>query len=262
MPYKNPEDARAYGKRHYQEHREEIRLRHKKTYKIYYKNNKEKLLQKCKQWKENNADWWNTYNENYRDNNREIILLKKKISDFVNRDILSSKRLFKYIIDRFDVLSYYSNNKLYCKVCKINYYNVLTIDHINGGGCHHREELNIGDFYSWLRRMCYPEGYEVLCHNCNSAKDLEPIIDGTPKFIVFMHYNNNKLICKCHEHRTQCLSLNHIRGRRNGYNENHRSGNALYEDIIRNNFPEGYEVLCFNCNWLAHIKNIKNKKKS
>jgi hypothetical protein len=27
-------------------------------------------------------------------------------------------------------------------------------------------------FYSWLRRNNYPEGYQVLCFNCNIAKGL------------------------------------------------------------------------------------------
>jgi hypothetical protein len=49
----------------------------------------------------------------------------------------------------------------------------LTIDHINGGGEKHRKELKLNagtQFYRWLRNNGYPEGYQVMCYNCNCGK--------------------------------------------------------------------------------------------
>jgi len=46
----------------------------------------------------------------------------------------------------------------------------LTIDHINGGGHKHRKEIGFGRVYYWLRDNGYPEGFQVLCMNCQWGK--------------------------------------------------------------------------------------------
>lgn len=49
----------------------------------------------------------------------------------------------------------------------------LVIDHINGGGNTERRAIytNGGAGQYWyLRKMGFPNGYQVLCHNCNYAK--------------------------------------------------------------------------------------------
>jgi hypothetical protein len=49
----------------------------------------------------------------------------------------------------------------------------LSIDHVNGGGSQHREELNCKGgvhFYFWLIDRGFPEGYQTLCVPCNSSK--------------------------------------------------------------------------------------------
>jgi hypothetical protein len=53
----------------------------------------------------------------------------------------------------------------------------LSIDHPNGDGSDHREELfgrrkgvSSFAFYLWLRRSGFPEGYQVLCLPCNRSK--------------------------------------------------------------------------------------------
>lgn len=63
-----------------------------------------------------------------------------------------------------------------CTCCGETQYEFLCIDHINGGGNQHRT-LAIGDkkcagskMCRWLKTNNYPEGYQVLCHNCNMAK--------------------------------------------------------------------------------------------
>lgn len=57
-----------------------------------------------------------------------------------------------------------------CACCGEDRYEFLAIDHINGGGNRHRKEVGAGDaFYKWLRAQGLPDGYRVLCHNCNLA---------------------------------------------------------------------------------------------
>jgi hypothetical protein len=66
-----------------------------------------------------------------------------------------------------EVIQYYGGK---CECCGENYINFLTIDHVNGGGRKHRKEINIQGgwkFYEWLKKNGYPEGFRVLCFNCN-----------------------------------------------------------------------------------------------
>lgn len=59
--------------------------------------------------------------------------------------------------------------------CKFNCSDIrcLTIDHINGGGTKEREKNKIPSgqaFYTWLKKNGYPDGYQVLCMNCQFIK--------------------------------------------------------------------------------------------
>lgn len=48
----------------------------------------------------------------------------------------------------------------------------MAIDHTQGGGKRHRAKLKTEGgrgFYHWLIKNGFPEGFRVLCHNCNNA---------------------------------------------------------------------------------------------
>lgn len=68
------------------------------------------------------------------------------------------------------VLSFYSGSKPFCKCCGEKEIKFLSIDHINGGGKKHRKVEKIGDICEWLVRNKFPDGFQVLCFNCNCAK--------------------------------------------------------------------------------------------
>ncbi len=71
------------------------------------------------------------------------------------------------------------------------------------------------------------------------------------KLDVLMRYSPN-LICKlCGYDDKRALTIHHLEG---GGNKHALSlSNHLYEWLQKNNYPKGYQVLCFNCNWLeAH----------
>jgi hypothetical protein len=68
---------------------------------------------------------------------------------------------------RVEVLRHYGQA---CSCCGESTQEFLCIDHIKGGGGKHRNEIGSGYcFYLWLRSSGYPDGYRVLCHNCNMA---------------------------------------------------------------------------------------------
>lgn len=69
---------------------------------------------------------------------------------------------------RVTVLMHYSGGTPVCACCGETGIEFLGIDHINGGGRAHRAQIK-GLLWAWLKRNKYPEGFRVLCHNCNQA---------------------------------------------------------------------------------------------
>ena len=66
-----------------------------------------------------------------------------------------------------------------CANCGFSDRRALQIDHINGGG--NAERIAAGgtirfsgwNFYVYLKKQGYPEGYQTLCANCNMIKHEE-----------------------------------------------------------------------------------------
>ena len=75
---------------------------------------------------------------------------------------------------RLTILAYYSNGDIKCECCEERFLEFLSIDHINGGGTAQRRLLGTRDTYVILQKIKndtgqYPEGFRVLCHNCNQS---------------------------------------------------------------------------------------------
>lgn len=66
------------------------------------------------------------------------------------------------------VLSHYSGGSPRCACCGETGKEFLSIDHIGGGGRKHMAKIN-GHLSQWIRANGFPEGFRVLCHNCNQA---------------------------------------------------------------------------------------------
>lgn len=78
------------------------------------------------------------------------------------------RQTFKFKISAFAA---YGGNR--CSCCGESEISFLGIDHINGGGIAHRKITGAGSLlYRWLRKNGYPEGYRVLCHNCNLGRSI------------------------------------------------------------------------------------------
>ena len=68
---------------------------------------------------------------------------------------------------RYNILMHYGGK---CACCAEKAVKFLTIDHVDGGGGKHRRSLKNGaGIYRWLRKNELPDGFRVLCWNCNSA---------------------------------------------------------------------------------------------
>lgn len=71
-----------------------------------------------------------------------------------------------------EVLSHYSNGDMKCVRCGFDDIRALSIDHVNGGGRKHTRGLT-ETLYNWLKRNNYPDGFQVLCMNCQFIKKME-----------------------------------------------------------------------------------------
>jgi len=77
------------------------------------------------------------------------------------------------------------------------------------------------------------------------------------RMIVLSHYSleSYPICARCGENEIGFLEIDHVKG---VIEKDGRGGNALVKYIIANNFPENYQVLCTNCNWLKYRESQKS----
>jgi hypothetical protein len=70
------------------------------------------------------------------------------------------------------VITHYGGNPPKCACCGETILKFLTIDHMYKNGRKERKELKRWGlpFYQWLVQNNFPEGYQVLCFNCNCGR--------------------------------------------------------------------------------------------
>jgi hypothetical protein len=75
---------------------------------------------------------------------------------------------------KLEVLTHYSHTKIpKCKGCGVKEIAILTLDHIYDNGAEDRRKAKINGghkTYSYLRKNNYPNGFQVLCWNCQWRK--------------------------------------------------------------------------------------------
>lgn len=132
-----------------------------------------------------------TYMKTYRIQNKSRVLGHERTYRLAHKDVIKGRNHDQYMKNRatllkgkvdyhkkyhakvrLEVLIHYSRNPPLCSCCGEKMIKFLTIDHINGNGCKERKATkHFGSgFYVWLRKNSYPEGYRVLCYNCNCGR--------------------------------------------------------------------------------------------
>lgn len=136
-------------------------------------------------------------------------------------------------------MPYYEETGLkYCKDCKL----LLPTDDFPVSRRHKKRDGSISII---LAARCR------LCHNRKCVENQKKT-----RRIIVKHYSNNTFKCsECGESRYQCLDLDHIY---NNGKEDRTTTNpyVLYRRLIKNGFPEGYQILCRNCNWIKYLSTI------
>jgi len=104
----------------------------------------------------------------------KVLALQRKYRS--KPEVKAKRKLYDYNYTRqlrMKVLGHYSNGALKCAHCGEVDLEVLCLDHINGRGNQQRRETgksNGNGFYRWIITNSYPEGFQVLCANCNIRK--------------------------------------------------------------------------------------------
>lgn len=104
--------------------------------------------EKCREWAKNNPE-------------------KKKES-----------RTRSFLKTKIAVFRHYSNGDPHCACCGEVALEFLSMDHINGDGAEHRRAMSpntkkgYGRIYHWLKKNEFPDGFRVLCFNCNMARGI------------------------------------------------------------------------------------------
>lgn len=107
------------------------------------------------------------YNRKYNAENNERISGDKKLYYQTNRDIILSRHSLRNARRKVQIIKHYGG---VCECCGEHKIEFLCIDHVNGGGNEHRKEIGSGTpMYKWLIKNDYPDGFRVLCYNCNMS---------------------------------------------------------------------------------------------
>jgi hypothetical protein len=85
--------------------------------------------------------------------------------EYVEQQREYMRQKFRDVAD--EVIAHYGGK---CACCGETERLFLSIDHINNDGAKHRREVPASSLYRWLKKNGYPEGFQVLCMNCNCGK--------------------------------------------------------------------------------------------
>jgi|SRR3990170_2753454 len=99
--------------------------------------------------------------------NRERKIAQANLYEKVNREKVnktSRERMRRFRDMCFD---HYGRQ---CACCGETELLFLTFDHINGGG--RRHSLKVGYIPRWLVSQGFPDGFQVLCMNCNLGRSI------------------------------------------------------------------------------------------
>jgi hypothetical protein len=258
----NPEKVKATRKKYKEKHAEEIREQNKKHY-PEIKDRKNERRRARRRLRPDFVERPRVYTKEWKLQHpgeyEKIVKDWKKSHYEKNKEILLDQMHNRVVNLRLEVLYWYSDGKMKCEQCGESRYEFLAIDHINNDGTKDRKEHK-GNIVLHIIRSGFPNGYQVLCHNCNALKQFDTYNRTNPtkayhryrdrvKIEMVKKYSGgiSKCVC-CGESRLRCLTFHHVNG---GGTKHVRSlkNKSLAVFLYKNSPPlSEFSVLCFNCN--------------
>jgi len=193
----------------------------------------------------------------------------KKRKDYLKNYYQNHKDYFKNYMkkvhekERLKVFRHYGKK---CELCSQRKEEVLTIDHINGGGVNHRKKVG-GNIYYWLIKNKFPKGFRTLCYNCNCSmvklnkgrfknikNDLyhkmarERNSNYRKKYHALVFNNYGWKCAKCGQKNKNFLTIDHINCNGTNHIQSKEVWGHFYIWLVKNNFPKDFQTLCYNCN--------------
>lgn len=201
---------------------------------------------------------------------------------------LTSNKI-KYNQIKHKVFNYYGGK---CQLCAESDYNKLSLDHIDKKGRQHRRSILKVDsgsqFYKWVFKN-KPNNIRILCFNCNCQHSMQTynLIINNKKYLhnklckycfsskkikkYICHHCNSKIkrnyqinlkikaysvygnVCRtCNCNKLEFLTIDHIK---NDGAKHRKTIHNIYSWLKNNNYPtDNFQILCFNCNYLKHLK--------
>ena len=130
------------------------------------------VANRLKAWAKKNAKKRDAYRQRYYADNRVKIMARVREWEAANPERRrANAREFYYRLQHECIAAY---GGYQCACCGETEPMFLSIDHVNDDGAEHRKLLGGNSagvkLYQWLKAKGYPEGFQVLCLNCNFGR--------------------------------------------------------------------------------------------
>lgn len=135
----------------------------------YYEQNKDKVLLRCKEYRDRNRAKGICISCGTQPVSGKYVTCPKCLDNSrIHGENYKERRNENHRLLKEEVFSKYGS---VCNCCREYRIAFLSIDHVDGGGNIHRKQVK-SNIYRWLKRNNYPEGFQLLCHNCNHGKHI------------------------------------------------------------------------------------------
>lgn len=160
---------------------EEGKARAKAIRAKYYAANKERIQEKIKERKQTPEykAQARAYSESYRLKNPDKIIAQtakaaEKLKNPIHKAVVRERERNRARELKLEVIRVYSKGSMCCAYCGYSDVRALELDHIDNNGQAHRKALNNRKtVYQDVKCNNYPDGFQILCSNCNKIKEYE-----------------------------------------------------------------------------------------
>lgn len=136
--------------------------------KAYREANKDKIAVAQREWQKANPQRLRDAHDRWKARNPGKAAERAKVWYSANKEKarVRDRAAMKALKD----MVYAAYGGYVCRCCGETTEQFLSIDHVNNDGANHRKDVERRKLYHWLRDNNFPDGFQVLCMNCNFGK--------------------------------------------------------------------------------------------